>query len=67
MKTVLLNDFWSKRLAQMPESGMGYQKVDVVLRNHRVIENVIVLNAEECQSPEDFDPSDIADVKLCRR
>lgn len=67
MKTVVLNEFWSQRLAQMPESGMGYQKVDIVMKDHRLIENVIVLNAEVCQTPEDFDLSDIADVKLSVR
>lgn len=67
MKTVILNDFWSQRLAQLPESGMGYQKVDIVMKDHRVIENVIVLNAEECQTFEDFNLSDIADVKLSVR
>lgn len=51
----------------MPETGMGYQKVNFVLKDNRIIKNVIVLNAEECQTNEDFDPAEIVDVELCPR
>ena len=67
MKTILLNEFWSERLATMPETGMGYQKVNFILKDNRVVKNVIVLNAEECQTNDDFDPSDIVEVELCSR
>jgi hypothetical protein len=66
MKTVRLSEAWSRRLVQLPESGMGYQRVDLVLKDNRVIDNVIVLNAEECQSPEEFDPADLIDIKIHR-
>jgi hypothetical protein len=45
---------------------MGYQKVNITLKQGRVLRNVIVLNAEECQSPERFDPADIVDVQLAQ-
>lgn len=45
---------------------MGYQKVNIVLKEGRVFKDVIVLNAEEAQVPESFDPSEIADVQLAR-
>jgi len=64
MMTVHLNEFWSQRLSLLPESGMGYQRVDLTLKDHRVIENVIVLNAEECQTNEKFDVSDIVDIRV---
>jgi len=66
MNTVRLSELWSQRLTQMPESGMGYQKVDVLLKDGRMIKNVIVLNAEECQASEPFDPEDIANITLSR-
>jgi hypothetical protein len=67
MKTVRLNEFWSQRLARLPESGMGYQRVDLTLKDRRIIRNVLVLNAEECQTAEDFTVSDIADIQIHRR
>ena len=67
MMTVRLNEFWSERLARLPESGMGYQKVNIILKGNRVVENVIVLNAEECQTSEKFDPTDIIDVEICHQ
>jgi hypothetical protein len=66
MITVRLSESWSQRLVQMPESGMGYQRVDVLLKDGRLIKNVMVLNAEECQTSEPFDPADIADIALSR-
>ena len=66
MTTVRLPEIWSERLVQLPESGMGYQKVNITLKQGRILKDVIVLNAEECQSPETFDPSDILDVQLSR-
>lgn len=66
MRTVRLTEFWSKRLAQLPESGMGYQIVDFTLKDHRVIERAIVLNAEECQTDKEFDIADIVDVRIHR-
>lgn len=66
MITIRLNEFWSQRLAQIPESGMGYQRVDLTLKDQRVIENVLVLNAEECQTNDKFDPADVVDVRIHR-
>ena len=66
MRTIRLNEFWTQQLAQLPESGMGYQRVDFILKDHRVIEKVIVLNAEECQTNEEFDIADIVDVRIHR-
>jgi len=62
--TVKLSDQWSQRLAQMPETGMGYQKVDVTLNNGRTLEGLIVLNAEDCQTEESFAVGEIVDIKI---
>jgi hypothetical protein len=48
----------------MPESGMGYQKIDITLKSGRIIPNLIVLNSEHCEASEEFDPADIIDVNL---
>ena len=51
----------------LPESGMGYQKVDIVLSNGQIINDVIVHNAEEIELPEAFNDmkeSEIYKIKL---
>ena len=67
MKTVHLPEIWINRLVGLPESGMGYQKVNIFLKDGVVVENVIVLNAEECRVSHPFDPSAIVDVQLAAR
>jgi hypothetical protein len=55
------------RLTAMPESGMGYQVVDLILADGRVISNVSVFNSELAAVPEslrDLKSSDVADVRL---
>lgn len=37
---------WAKRLCDLPESGMGYQRVDVALKTGERVSGVSVLNAE---------------------
>jgi len=64
--TVKLDEKWSRKLAQLPETSMGSQHVDIILKGNRVIRDVPVFNAEECQCPEEFDPEDIVDVQLHR-
>ena len=43
---------------------MGYQRVDVRLANNRQINNVIVLNAEEIELPNDCDTCEIAEIRI---
>jgi hypothetical protein len=61
---IKLDEKWSRKLAELPETSMGSQHVDIFLRGNRIIRDVPVFNAEECQSPEEFDPSDIVDMQL---
>jgi hypothetical protein len=55
------------RLLALPENGMGYQIVDLVLVDGRIVPSVPVFNAEIARLPDDFSDitaSDIADVRL---
>jgi hypothetical protein len=57
------------RLLALPENGMGYQLVDLVLADGRVVPNVTVFNCEIANLPDrylDIRPSDVADVHLSR-
>ena len=40
-------------VVRQPESGMGYQRVDVRLTNNREIKDAVVFNAEEIELPDD--------------
>ena len=46
-----LDDRWASHLSRLPENGMGYQVVDVLLRNGEQVRGVVVLNAQEVQWP----------------
>jgi len=57
------------RLVGMPESGMGYQVVDLVLIDGRVVRDVVIFNCEIASLPEDLRDvrsSDVADVRPSR-
>lgn len=62
--TIQLNDYWSQRLVQMPETGMGYQKVDLIFKDGRTLKGLIVLNAEDCETEEEFNVGEIVDIKI---
>jgi hypothetical protein len=57
------------RLVSMPETGMGYQIVDLILTDGRVVPNVTIFNAEIADLPDEFSgvkPSDVTDVRMSR-
>lgn len=55
---------WINYLVSKPESGMGYQRVDVRLQNGRLIENIMVFNAEDLELPEELARFKIKDLRL---
>ena len=60
---------WIDKLARMPESGMGYQRVRVRLKVGRTIEDALVFNASVLQVSDDIPPfslQDIADIELAQ-
>ena len=59
-----LDQRWTERLLEMPESGMGYQCVDIRFVNGRTLENVLVFNAEELDVPDDLAHAEIVDLRL---
>jgi hypothetical protein len=66
MITIQLPEQWSEKLVRMPESGMGYQRINISLKDGRTLRDVIVLNAEQAQVSEPFDPADIIELQLAR-
>lgn len=57
---------WTEKLARLPESGMGYQRVRVRLEDGRTIDDALVYNARVLEVPDDapsFGPQDIDDIE----
>jgi len=61
---IKLEPRWTKRLLELPESGMGYQRVDIRLVDGRELKDLLVFNAEEIEVPEEFARTQIKDVRL---
>lgn len=61
---VKLEQRWMKRLLQLPESGMGYQRVDLRLADGRELKNVLAFNAEEVELPDECADAKIEDIHL---
>jgi hypothetical protein len=61
---VKLEKRWMKRLLQLPESGMGYQRVDLRLADGRELKDVLAFNAEEVELPDECANAKIADLHL---
>ena len=51
-------------MLQLPETGMGYQRVDLRLAGGREIKNVLAFNAEEVELPDECADAQIEDVQL---
>ena len=60
-----LTERWVDHVRGLPETGMGYQIVDVVLRNGERFRGIVVRNAEEMEWPSgagEMVPEDIAEI-----
>ena len=57
---------WVDLLLKKPESGMGYQRVDVRFADGRHLENVMVFNAVHLEVPDTFDGAEVTELKLHR-
>ena len=55
---------WKNKLADLPETSMGAQHVDILLPGKRILRDVPVFNGEDCETSEPFNPRDIVDIKL---
>ena len=64
MNLVRLTTTQRDSLLRLPESGMGWQRVDVELVDGRRLENCVVRNAEIMETPEPVSPSEIRSISL---
>ena len=59
-----LEEHWRRHLARLPESGMGYQRVDVRFTDGREVIDTVVLNGEDVELPGDCRGATIQDIRL---
>ena len=67
---IKLSKKWIKYLISLPESGMGYQIVDIELKDGRIIKGVYVFNAEYLDLPNKYGSlkaNDIKKIKLSNK
>ena len=55
---------WSEYLLKKPESGMGYQRVDVRFADGRHLENTVVLHCELLEVPDSFAEAEVRDLTM---
>lgn len=67
---LLLSEQWKNHLCALPESGMGFQRVDILLRDGEQVRDVLVFNAQQVEWPKGkraISSDDIAEIKVRRR
>jgi len=60
---IKLDRRWTDRLLEWPESGMGYQRVDVRFADGRELKDALVFNAEDLEVPDEVGRARIADIR----
>lgn len=58
-----LNKYWTEYLLKYPETGMGYQRVDIALKSGHIIKDIVVLNAENLVLPEEYKHIGLEEIK----
>lgn len=61
---ITLSKKWANHLVRLPESGMGYQRVDVMFSDGSIQRDCIALNAETIELPESYADKNISDIRL---
>jgi hypothetical protein len=66
-KEIELPESLTKKLLALPETGMGFQKVTLTLKNGNIKRNITVLNSSIAILEEEIEASEIADVELSEK
>ena len=59
-----LSENWIEKLQKLPETGMGYQIVNLILTNGKVFNNVTILNCSIAILEEEINVSQIKSIEL---
>jgi hypothetical protein len=63
---ISLEKRWRERLQAWPESGMGFQRVDVTTTDGRRVRGLLVYNGELLDVPDELGELAVADLRLSR-
>jgi len=55
---------WIEYLGSLPESGMGYQRVDVEFEDGRELQDVPVYNGQELDLPDEFSAARVLQIAI---
>jgi len=61
-----LREKWTEYLQEIPETGMGYHKVDVFLKDDNIIRGAIVHNGEVLEIPTEIPGLTSNDISLLK-
>lgn len=61
---VKLNQYWMDFVAGLPESGIGYQHVDVYFGPEKILRDVMVLNSEFIELPAVLASAKITEIRI---
>lgn len=69
MKKIQLNEEHAQYLMGLPESGMGYQVVDITMKGGHLLKKRVVLNSNLLllEAGEDIDPNNIEKIELSNK
>ena len=57
-----LSQKWVNKLINLPETGMGHQTVDVILKNGNTVKYLLVINCQDILGKVYFSEDDIVDI-----
>lgn len=64
-QNVVLDKKWQNKLSNMPETGMGFQVVDIDLKTGSTLKNVTILNGSIVKNVT-FNQNDISNINLAK-
>ncbi len=57
---------WIQYLTKLPETGIGYQLVDIYMNDGNILSSIEVLNSSIAKVQEEFDADKIISIKLVK-
>lgn len=64
---IKLSENWIKKLQELPETGMGYQVVNLKFVDGKILKNVTILNSSIAILDKKIDVSQIEDIELAEK
>jgi len=59
-----LDKKWAAFLLTLPESGMGYQRIDLFFADGSMLHDIVAYNAEEIEIPSHYSNKEITKIQM---